>query len=359
MIRACLSFSLLLVALAASEVRAEPWSVRLGFPPDRRVVILDVRELGISWEMNVAAEQLLEAGQVSSASAVVTGPWFHDVAAWHREHPQHDLGLSVALTNPFPTLRWRLLTSEHGPTTLVDADGFPWQTVMQLAVNAEMDDVRRELEAQLLAARAAGFKPSHISGYYGTVFCRPDLTAVVLAAAQKHWIPAPVVELTPELIDRFRQQGFPVDETVIQLITNYPLPKLDDLQRFPAADTYEATRDAWCELLTMIRPGLTQIICHPAVESEGLKRLTPDWQHRVWTLQALSDDKVQEALAREKIQFTTWREIMHRFEQGVPAEHASQSRPAEPTEPAVGDLSPLIQPVPAGAASNDQVRPSE
>src|SRR5690606_29648863 len=162
---------------------------------------------------------------------------------------------------------------------------------------AETDDVRRELEAQLLAARAAGFKPSHLSGYYGSVFCRPDLCAVILAAAQKHWIPAPVVELTPELIERFHRQGFPVDETMVHLITNYPLPKLDDLQRFPAGETYEATRDAYCELLRAIRPGLTQIVCHPAVESEGLKRLAPDWQHRVWTLQALADEKVRETVA--------------------------------------------------------------
>jgi hypothetical protein len=250
------------------------------------------------------------------------------------------------------------MTSETGPTTLVDADGFPWQTVMQLAVNADMDDVRRELEAQLLAARAAGCKPSHLSGYYGTVFCRPDLSAILLAAAQKHWIPAPVVELTPELIDRFRQEGYPVDETMVRLITNYPLPKLDDLQLFPVAASYESTRDGLCELLMSIRPGLTQIVCHPAVESEGLKRLTPQWQHRVWTLQALGDPKVQETAANEQIVFTTWREVMRRFEQGVPAAHKGE--PTEPTGDDVTQLGQQEEPFGAEAApANGQSRPSE
>jgi hypothetical protein len=358
MMRACLSFLLSLVVLVSSVARAEPWSVKLGFPPDRRVVILDARELGITWEMNLAAERLLEARHVTSASAVVTGPWFHDVAAWCRAHPQYDVGLSIALTNPYPALRWRLMTSEQGPTTLVNADGFPWQNVTQLAVNADMEDVRRELDAQLLMARAAGFNPSHLSGYYGTCFCRTDLSAVFLAAAQKYWIPAPVVELTPELIDRFRRQGYPVDDEMIRLITLYPLPKLDDLQLFPVGETYEDTRDRFCELLTAIPPGLSQIVCRPAVESEGMKRLTPEWQHRAWTAQALGDEKVLETIATQKIIFTTWREVMQRFEQGSPV--VQQELPSEPSIGGDASFGDSLEPSPGrGEPIGEQGEPSE
>jgi predicted glycoside hydrolase/deacetylase ChbG (UPF0249 family) len=230
------------------------------------------------------------------------------------------VGLSIALTNPYTAVRWRLFTSEQGPTTLVNAEGYPWQNVVQLAVSADPEDVRRELDAQILMARAAGFSPSHLSGYYGTAFSRPDVAEVFLGAAQKYWIPAPVVELTPELIERFRAQGFPVDERMIRLITNYTLPKLDDLQHFPVAETYEQTRDNFCQLLTLIPPGLTQIMCRPAVESEGLKRLTPDWQQRSWTKQALQDEQVLETIKSQQILLTTWRDVMHRFEQGTPLE---------------------------------------
>ena len=313
---------LVLLALGTSSAvaSAEPWSVKLGFPTGRRVVVLEARELGITWEMNEASQKLLESGHLSSASAVATGPWFQDIAAWCRQHPQHDVGLSIALTNPYSAMRWRLFTSEQGPTSLVSADGLPWQNVVQLVVNAQAEDVRNELDMQMMAARAAGLNPTHLSGYFGTAFSRQDLATVFLAASQKYWIPAPVVELTPELIDRFRSQGYPVDEAMIQLIGNYPLPKLDDLQSFPVASTYEQTRDNFCELLTILAPGLTQITCRPATETEGMKRLTPDWQQRAWTAQALTDEKVLKTIAAQQIIFTNWREIMSRFEQGSPRE---------------------------------------
>ena len=329
---------LVLVALGtlAATASAEPWSVKLGFPAGRRVVILEARELGITWEMNEASRKLLESGHVTSASAVATGPWFPDIAAWCQKNPQHDVGLSVALTNPYPALRWRLLTSERGPTSLVNADGYPWQNVVQFVVNAEAEDVRRELDAQMMAARAAGFTPSHLSGYFGTAFSRQDLTAVFLAASQKYWIPAPVVELTPDLAERFRREGYPIDETMLQLIANYPLPKLDDLQLFPVAESYDQTRDNFCQLLTLIPPGLTHIMCRPAVETEGMRRLTPDWQQRAWTAQALADEKVRETIASQQIILTNWREVMYRFEQGTPreveAEHQEELKLEESIE---------------------------
>jgi predicted glycoside hydrolase/deacetylase ChbG (UPF0249 family) len=309
---------LLTLGITSSTTFAEPWSVKLGFPPGRRVVILEARELGVTWEMNEASQKLLEAGRLTSASAVPIGPWFQDVVDWCRQNPQQDMGISIALTNPYRAITWRLLTTEHGPTTLVNAEGFPWQNVVQFVVSVEADDVRRELDAQMMAARMAGLTPSHMSGFYGTAFSRPDLAGVFLAASQKYWIPATVVELTPELIERFRREGYPVDETMVQLIANYRLPKLDDLQYFPPGATYEQTRDSFCELLKALPPGLTQVMCRPAVATPGTMRLTNDWQQRAWTAQALADGKVLEVLKSEQIILTNWRDIMHRFERGTP-----------------------------------------
>lgn len=308
------SLVIIMMLAGARPGGAEPWSVRLGYPPEQRVVILDVREMGVSWEMNQAGEQLMEAGHASSVDIVVTGPWFDDFAAWCRQHPQHDVGLSIALTNPYEALSWRLLSSEQTPTTLVDADGYPWKNVMQLAVSADPEDVKRELDAQIARARAKGVTISHLSGYHGTFFCRADLAAVLLAASQKYWLPVPVVDLTPELIERFQRQGYPVDEQLVSLIASYPLPKLDDLRIAPHGETYEATRTQMCELLKTLQPGLTEIICQPAVESAGLKRLTPEWQGRVWMMQVLSDPEFLKTMRDEQIVVTSWREIMYRFE---------------------------------------------
>ena len=298
---------------AATAAYGEPWSEKLGFPPGSKVVILNARELGVTWEMNEASKKLLTSKQISSASVVVTGPWVEEVAAWCRNCDDYDIGLSVALTNPYASLTWQLSTDD-GQTSLVDADGDPWKTVVQFAVSATAEDVKREIDAQINRARKAGVRLSHISGYFGTALSRPDLTAVFLGAAKKYWLPAPVVELTPELVERFRSEGFPIGDDMLQLIRDYPLPKLDDLRYAPVGRTYEEKRDNFCNLLAQLKPGLTEIRLRPAEQSKGLQLLTKDWQQRVWDSQILSDDKVKQTMQEQNVIVTNWREIMQRYD---------------------------------------------
>ena len=109
--------------------------------------------------------------------------------------------------------------------SLVTAEGDPWRTVLQFSLNAKPEEVERELHAQILKARAAGIEISHLTGYHGSVFSRVDLAAAYLSTARKYWIPALVIVLTPEHVERFRREGFPLDQQLIDLIQNYPLPK--------------------------------------------------------------------------------------------------------------------------------------
>ena len=318
-----LALGLSLVAIGPTFASAETWAEKLGYPPGARVLILAGHEMGVSWEMNDAGKDLLDQHRLQSVSVVTTGPWFNDFAAWCRENPGHDVGLNFALTNPHDQLTWKLLASHDSTSSLVDGDGFPWKTVFQLACFATPEDVERELHAQIGRARTAGIPLTHLSGYYGTVFARTDLAAILLRTSQKYWIPTPVVELTPELIQRFREQGFPLSEDLIELVRNYPLPKVDDIQFMPVASTYEEKRDGLCQLLQNLPPGLIQMVIHPAVASPGLERLTSDWQQRVWEHQLLKDEMVQQTLQEQGIQTTNWREIMRRFE-GGPVEQTAE-----------------------------------
>ncbi|MBJ42586.1 MAG: hypothetical protein CMJ80_04730 [Planctomycetaceae bacterium] len=308
-----LLFGILCGALCR-PVLAQTWSQRLGFPADKRVLILSVRELGISWEMNEAAKDLMASGHATSASIVVPGPWFDDIARWSEQHQEKDFGVGIALINPYRAINWRLFSSEVQHTTLVDADGQPWRSVVQLVVSATADDVKREIDMQIHRAREAGVKLSHISGFHGTVFARPDIAAAYLGASRKYWLPAAVIELSRERIERFRREGFPIDPHLQQLVHSYPLPKLDDILLMPDGPTYDEKRDAYVAMLKNMPPGLVQIISRPAVETRGLQILVPDWQQRAWDAAVLQDPEVVKTMNDEGILVTDWRDIMHRFE---------------------------------------------
>ncbi len=147
----------------------------------------------------------------------------------------------------------------------------------------------------------------------GSLFMRPDLLEIYLGVAEKYWLPAVVVELTPDHVQQFQQHGFPFTAEMQDLLRNYPLPKLDDVRFLPDSDSYEQKRESLYQLVRELQPGLCQITFGPAERSNALTVLTPRWQQLVWESQLLQDPQVQAFLKQQNVQLTSWKEIMRRF----------------------------------------------
>ncbi len=319
----------------AAQLAAQTWGQRLGYGADKRVVILHASGAGLCYESNTAVERALSSGAASSGAVMAACPWFEDFAATIAKQPQTDFGLTITLTSELERYRWTAVTTRSDVPGLIDTDGYLRRSVAELVYNTTPQEVARELDAQLSKARAAGLRPTHLTCHQGVVFARSDLAAVYLEAARRHWIPAVVIELTPQRLRQFQDEGFPLDEEMLQLVANYPLPKIDDIRMVPGGETYEAKRERFLKQLAELPPGITQFVSRPAVESEALKRITPAWQNATWDAQLLADPKVKEALAEGNIVLTNWREIMHRFEGEKPAV-APRSAPE--------DKPPVVQP---------------
>lgn len=312
-----LTISCLAMFVAVSNgAAAETWSKRLGYPAGKRVLVLYASHLGTGYEFNQAGQRLLNDKLVQSAGVVTTGPWFDECAQWLQDQPPRDVGICLSLNSPSPTYRLRPLQDRRRVPSLVDADGFLWGSILQVALRAKAAEVEREVTAQIKRARSAGMRPTHLMTDMGALLTRPDLTRIYLDAAEKNWLPAVIVELTPQLAETLRAEGFPVSDELIEIVSRYPLPKLDDVKHLPDAETYETKRDAFYAMIRGLQPGLTQVFLRPASPSPGLKFISARWQNLVWEAKLLQDPEVQEFLEQEQLVFTNWREIMHRFENG-------------------------------------------
>ncbi len=292
---------------------AETWAERLGYPAGAKVLVLHANELGLSYESNAAGTKLIESGPVGSAAVMVPAPWFGDLGEWCQSHPAADVGLELTLNSELANYRWQPVASGMVPS-LVDSQGFLWRMPLQTMVNGSAADVERELRGQINRARMAGLEPSHFTTHLGTLVTRPDLIEVYLRIARQEWIPAMIVELTPEQVERFENQGFPLPADVIDLLADYPLPKVDDLRFVQPADSFDGKKQTFLTMLQELSPGITQINFHPAIASDALNRITPDAEQRVWDAELFSDPEVQAALQADGIVLTNWREIMRRFE---------------------------------------------
>lgn len=312
-----LQIGLLLVAcsclMCVTTAIGESWAQRLGYPSDKKVVVLHAHDMGLCYESNAAAEKLLADGVVQSTSAMAPCPWFANCASWAKLNPTHDVGLQLTLNSGLSQYRWKPVAQHGLAASLVDSQGFLWPTTLQTTVNASVDDIEHELEAQLQQAKLQGLNPSHLTTHLGTLYSRLDFTEAYLRFARRNWIPAVVLELTPERIESFRDQGYPLPEGLMEVIEQYPLPRVDHLKFVPMAESKKEKREKTLDLFESLPNGLTQVAFAPAEVSEGLRRIDDRWQQRVWEFELFSDPKLADLLRSKGVIFTNWREIMLRF----------------------------------------------
>ena len=304
------------LAWAPSLTLAETWGEKLGFPAGKRVLILHADDIGMCYEANEAAKQYLPKGDIQSAAMMVPCPWFNEIANWYKEHPEHDMGLHLAMNSEWKWYRWGPVAGAAVPG-MVDADGYLYDDVRKTALKAKPEEIEKEIRAQIERALSRGIKPSHIDTHMGCLYARPDYTAVYCKLAEEYRIPAMVIEPTPEVTEKFRKQGYPQSKQLEELLKNYKLPKLDDFGSICEAKTYEAKKELFYQQIRDLRPGITELIFHPSILTEGMKHITGTWQQRAWEAQMFSDPEVKQFLEREGILFTNWKDMMKRFEERV------------------------------------------
>jgi hypothetical protein len=195
---------------------------------------------------------------------------------------------------------------------LLDAEGYLPRSVPEVATRASGAEVEREIRAQVERALSRGIRPGHIDTHMGTLYARLDFTRAYLKVAEEYEIPAMVIELTPKAFDAFVKQGYPFTEETRKLVAAYKLPKLDAFYSAPSGKSYEEKREKLFELVRSLEPGITEIIFHPSVETEGLRMITGSWQQRSWEAQLFRDPAVKKFLQDEGVLFTNWKEMMRR-----------------------------------------------
>lgn len=333
------------IALAiAAPAAAQTWAERLGYGPGKRVVVLHASGAGLCYETNAGVEKALADGSASSAAVMAACPWFEDFVAGAKLPADADVGLTITLTADLARYRWTSVSPRGDVPGLIDTDGYLRRSAAEFIFNTTPQEVGREIDAQLAKARANGLRPSHFTCHQGVVFARADLAAIYLEAARRHWIPAVVIELTPERLRQFHEQGLPIDDDMLQLVANYPLPKIDDIRLVPRADNYEQKRALFLKQLDELPPGITQFVSRPAVDSAALRRLSADAQQQVWDAELLGDAEVKKRLADAGIELTNWREIMRRFEGENPGARPHDNERPTDSAPRPENAKPLDAP---------------
>jgi predicted glycoside hydrolase/deacetylase ChbG (UPF0249 family) len=264
---------------------------RLGHPPDAKLLIVNCDDLGSSHAANVGVYDALRHGVATSATLMVPCPWAREAAARYRGE---DIGVHLTLNAEHDLYRWGPIT--HAPSLLDGDGGFP-RTLEDVWDHADLDEVRRELRAQVERAIYWGFDVSHLDSHLGALQRRPEFFDIYLDLAVEFRLPVRLSGAATE-----RAIGFPFRGLAEEAGVLFP----DHFVHVRGVGARSALEQA----LADVRPGLTEVYLHPAADTPELRAFAPDWQARLDDYELLCrDGSLQSLLERAGVTLVGYREL--------------------------------------------------
>lgn len=292
-----------LVLGTALQAQTPSIAERLGYAPDSRLLILHADDLGVSHSQNTGSIQALEKGPVNSASIMVPCPWFAEIAAYVREHPEMDFGLHLTLNNEWPFYKWGPVLPYSEVPGLVTPRGFLTANWNTLKERASGEEVERELRAQIERALDLGISVTHLDSHMFSVFVKPEYLAAYKKLGKEFGLP---VLLSPNLI---RMQGMDPDELLEagDLVADHVYMAYGNRNEGGLPQFYRET-------LRGLKPGLNVLLLHPAVDNAEMRAVTADQNDfgaawRQADLDFFTSGECEKILEEEGIILITWREI--------------------------------------------------
>lgn len=264
---------------------------RLGYTADDRLLIINCDDLGSSHAANLGVYESVRNGLATSATLMVPCPWSREAAAHYRGE---DVGVHLTLNAEYDRYRWGPIT--YAPSLLDGDGGFP-RTIEDVWDHADLDEVRKECQAQIERAILWGFDVSHLDSHMGTLQLRPEFFDVYVGLAVEYGLP---IRLSGSSTERF--VGFPFRSLASEEGVLYP----DNFVYIGGVGSRRAIERAVFDL----RPGVTEIYVHPAADTPELRAFAPDWSSRVDDHHLMChDSELRTMLERAGIIRIGWREM--------------------------------------------------
>ena len=179
-----LAFALCGLAIATPRFAAADERIRL---------IVRGDDMGSSQASNQAVVRCFKDGVMRDAEVMAVGAWFPQAARLLRENPGLDVGLHLALTSEWENVKWRPLTPAP---SLVERTGFFFPMIWpgphygkQRALHEQpwkLDEVERELRAQIELTKREVPQLSHLSDHMGFGALGPEVAALVGRLAREY-----------------------------------------------------------------------------------------------------------------------------------------------------------------------------
>ena len=297
-----------------AEEQRMTYAERLGWPHGTKVVIFHVDDAGMSCDSNRGTIKAIEEGMATSTSIMMPCPWVPQMAAYLKDHPLMEAGIHLTLTSEWNNYRWGPLVGKPAAPGLVDLQGYFWPTAKDVLAHATVEEVEKEVRAQIDKAAAMGIAPTHLDSHMWTCFYQPFIESCVKIGIEKK-IPVLMIGGHMQYLGAEVGEQRPLLQAMSEMVWKAGMPVIDDLVIQPTnAPDYEQMKQQLMKLLGDMKPGITQIVVHCTAPTEAFAQISDSGKTRQAELRLMLDPDIRELLKKEGIVLTSWRELKTRRE---------------------------------------------
>ena len=289
------ALAILLSPFNAPGAEKRSLAERLGYQPTDKLLIVNGDDCGMCHAANLGTIECLEKGSMRSATIMVPCPWFPEIAAYAKAHPQSDFGIHLCHTSEWVKYRWGPVAERSKVPGLVDPNGYLWREVPEVYSHATPDQALIEGRAQIKRALDAGVDVTHLDSHMGTMQYDPRYLQMYVQLAVEFDLPVRMASQEtmsknghPELRDQFAGKGI--------IFTDYFVH--DELKE----EQSKGVKPFWLGVVKGLKPGITELYVHASVASDELKAITGSWRTRSEQYELFAhDEEMKRLLAEQKI----------------------------------------------------------
>ncbi len=289
-----------------------PFLRKLGYSATDRVVILHADDIGMCHSSQVAYEDLMDYGILSSAATMVPCGWFPATAAYCRanaDNPKLDMGVHLTLTSEWDVVRWGPMSGRDPASGLLDDEGYFHRQVAPVQEGAKLAALAEELRAQIRQALAAGVDATHVDTHMFTLG-HARLLPTYLAVAQEFGLPAFLPNLKEEHLREMDYDGESAAMLagLVAQVNGAAIPLFDHVHVM-SLDEPEDRLGQIKAVLAELPAGLSNIIIHPCVDTPEIRAIAQDWRCRVADHALFTSPGLRQALDEAGVQVIGFRAL--------------------------------------------------
>jgi predicted glycoside hydrolase/deacetylase ChbG (UPF0249 family) len=292
----------LLLLVASLPVNGEP-EAKLHY------LVIHADDAGMSHSVNMATIEAMEKGIVTSVSIMVPCPWFVEFAEYAKQHPEGDFGVHLTLNCEWKRYRWGPVAPRSKVPSLLDKQGYLYNSVPEVAEHAKLEEVEIELRAQIDRALKFGVPLSHLDTHMGAMVSRPDLLELYVKLGVEYDLP---ILFTRTITERLRKQypALQLDAApLIARLEKQRLPLLDQLLQFYSGGTHEERRAQYLQAIRDLPVGSSQIIIHCGIDNSELRAITNSAANRDSDRRVFTDPEFIAVVRRLDVKLVGWKQL--------------------------------------------------